>query len=87
MSDEIVTIISTGGAAGVLFYVVKWIIDGKLHPHSEVEGLRADVADLKKINAAQAEALRQSNEQQNQILKILQQLPLAAFDRQWDLDQ
>ena len=68
--DPLQLILSTG-AAGALFYIVKLLVDGKLHTNSEVDGLKADKADLLKINAAQADALRQSNEQQLEILQIL----------------
>jgi len=84
MPNDPLSLVITGGAAGALFYVLRLLIEGKLHTNSEVDGLRADIADLKKINASQAEALKASNEQQNQVLRILRSLPIAVFDRQVD---
>lgn len=69
------TAITVGGAAGVAILVLKWMVDGKLHTDSEVQGLKADKADLLKINAAFAEALKLSNEQQGHILRILRDDP------------
>ena len=60
---EPIQLIATTGAAGVLFYVLKWVVDGKLHNNSEVDGLRQDKKDLLRINASLSEALRSTNAQ------------------------
>lgn len=58
---SVLQLITVGGAAGAFFMMIKWIADGRFHTHSEVEGLRQDKADLLKVNAAQADALKESN--------------------------
>jgi len=67
--------ITVAGAAGALGWVLKLITDNppKLHSHSEVEGLRQDNADLKKVNRTQADALKASNELLPEILKLLRE--------------
>jgi hypothetical protein len=64
----------TGGAAGALLLVLKWIVDGKLHPSSEIDGLRQDKIDLLKINRIQADALKASNEQLAEVARLVQGL-------------
>jgi hypothetical protein len=52
----------TAGAAGAFYFVLKWLVDGKLHTHSEVEGLRADKVALLEVNKEQAAAMKHTNE-------------------------
>ena len=54
-------LIITGGAAGALFYVLKLLVDGKLHTSSEVDGLRDDKSKLFGANGRLAAALEQTN--------------------------
>lgn len=46
----ILQLISTGGAAVVLFWVVAQFVGGKIHSESEVEGLRKRIEALTAIN-------------------------------------
>ena len=62
MDPSLVQALTVGGAAVAFFLVLKWIIDGKLHTHSEVEGLRQDKIDLLQINKDQSAALAASTE-------------------------
>lgn len=50
MPADLISLIATGGAAGAFFYVLKWIVDGKLHSNSELAGKDAQIADLKAAN-------------------------------------
>jgi DUF1009 family protein len=59
------------GAAGALLYVLKLIVDGKLHSNSEVEGLRQDKKDLLAINAILTSAIDKSNDQLTMIIEML----------------
>jgi hypothetical protein len=68
-------VITIGGAAGVLWYVLNLLVSGKLHTNSEVEGLRADIVEYRKTNHALTEALRVSNVQQRDILTLLREGP------------
>lgn len=61
LDPAITNLILVGGAAGAFFVVLWWLIGGKLHTDSEVQGLKQDKADLLAINKAQAEALKDSN--------------------------
>lgn len=68
-----VQIVTVGGAAGALWWVLNLLVGGKLHTHSEVAGLRQDNTDLKKVNRTQADALKASNELLPEILKLLRE--------------
>ena len=59
------------GAAGALLLVLKWIVDGKLHSHSEVDGLKEDKKALLNTVNELSEAIRTSNEQQAKIIELL----------------
>lgn len=59
------------GAAGAFFWVLKWIVDGKLHTHSEVQGLRADKAELSATVKTLTEAVTAGNKTMEEILAIL----------------
>lgn len=59
------------GAAGALLLVLKWIVDGKLHSHSEVDGLKEDKKALLQTVEELSEAIRTSNEQQAKIIELL----------------
>jgi hypothetical protein len=59
------------GAAGALFYVLKLIVDGKLHSNSEIEGLRQDKKDLLAINQSLGAALDRTNAQLSSIVELL----------------
>lgn len=67
-----IQIITLGGAAGMAYFVLKWLVDGKLHTHSEVEGLRQDKAELWAANKLLAEANAEANKGINEILTLLQ---------------
>lgn len=54
-------LILTGGAVAALVWIIRLIVDGKLHSNSEVEGLRKDKADLLAVNERLGEALETSN--------------------------
>jgi hypothetical protein len=75
-----VSLLSTLGAAGALLYVLKLIVDGKLHASSEVDGLRKDKADLLRVTEAQGEALRANNEALAQVLASLRELAQEVRD-------
>lgn len=69
---SIITLLTVGGAAGAFYVILRWLIDGKLHTHSEVEGLQRDKADLLAVNKTQADALERSNsalERSNNLLE------------------
>lgn len=66
--------ITIGGAAGVAFYVLKWLVDGKLHTSSETDGLRQDKVDLIRINDTQGAALKAQNEQGVEIARLLREV-------------
>lgn len=68
-------IILTLGAAGALFYVLKLIVDGKLHSSSEVDGIRADKKELLAVNARMADAIDKSNDQLTMIIELLREDP------------
>ena len=59
--EQLPQLIITGGAAGALFYVLKLIVDGRLHSTSEVDGLRQDKKDLLAANTRLAAAIERSN--------------------------
>lgn len=67
-------LIVVGGAAGALFWVVKLAVDGKLHTSSETDGLRQDKVELLKINETQGQALKASNEQDVEIVRLLREV-------------
>jgi hypothetical protein len=71
MPSDVTTLIITGGAAGAFFLVLKWIVDGKLHSHSEVGGLQQDKKDLLTINSTLSSALDKSNDQLKMIIELL----------------
>lgn len=62
--------LSVGGAAVALLYVLKQLIDGKLHTHSEVDGLLKDKAALLDVNRRQSDALEQANAVMQRILEV-----------------
>ena len=68
-----ISLITVGGAAGVAVWVLKLITDGRLHSSSEVDGLRQDIVDLKKVNTTLSNALKSSNELLPEILKLLRE--------------
>jgi hypothetical protein len=69
---QLVTVL---GAAGALLLVLKWVVDGKLHSSSEVDGLREDKKALLAINAALSEAIDKSNDQLTMIIGLLREEP------------
>lgn len=74
MDGNILQLLTIGGAAGALFWVLKLVTDGKLHSSSETDGLRQDKADLLKVNESQGKALRASNEAWAQMIPLLTQI-------------
>lgn len=66
------TLITLGGAAGALFYVLKLLVDGKLHTNSEVDGLRLDKQHLFAANARLSSGLEKSNATLEDVLGVLQ---------------
>lgn len=68
-----IQLITVGGAAGALWWVLNLIVGGKLHSSSETTGLRQDIVDLKKVNRTQADALKASNELLPEILQLLRE--------------
>lgn len=66
-----VQIVTLLGAAGALFYVLRLLVDGKLHTNSEIEGLRQDKKDLLAINAILSSAIDKSNDQLTMIIEML----------------
>lgn len=75
MPPDSIQLITVLGAAGALLYVLKLIVDGKLHTSSEVDGLRADKDRLIGINARLAEAIDRTNVQLATIIKLLTEDP------------
>ena len=73
LEGQVVQLITTLGAAGALVWVLKLIVDGKLHSHSEVEGLRSDKDALLEVNEVQGKALAAANDQLETILDIYKQ--------------
>ena len=73
LPDTILQLILQLGAAGALIWVLKLIVDGKLHSHSEVEGLRNDKTQLLEVNEVQGEALKAANSQLETVLEIYKQ--------------
>jgi hypothetical protein len=71
--DQIITAIIVTGAAGAFFWVLRQIIDGKLHSSSEVDGLRQDKADLLRINAAISKQLADTNSQLREVIALLKE--------------
>lgn len=67
-----IQLITLGGAAGVSVWVIKQIVDGKLHTHSEVEGLRADKRELFAANKLLANANAEANKLLQRILDRLE---------------
>lgn len=72
MNDP-VQLIMVAGAAGALFYVLRLIVDGKLHSDSEVQGLKQDKVDLLEINKKQNDALDAANKQLAVALAVLKE--------------
>lgn len=66
-------LIITGGAAGALFWVLKQLVDGKLHTHSEIEGLRADKRELFRANGVLTAANAEANKLLQKILELLEE--------------
>lgn len=56
-----IPLITITGAAGAFFWVLQWIVNGKLHTDSEVQGLKEDKKVLfdanAELRATQAETL------------------------------
>lgn len=69
--DKIISFLTIGGAAVALFWVLRLVVDGKLHSSSEVDGLRSDKAELLRINQEMTEALGSANEQLASLVDIL----------------
>lgn len=63
--------ITLAGAGGVALWVLKQLVDGKLHTHSEVEGLKADKAELWKANAVLQSAVDVGNKTLLEILSLV----------------
>lgn len=59
------------GASGALFWVLRLVVDGKLHTSSEVDGLREDKTELLKVNGDLQRALSEQNEQIERLVDIL----------------
>jgi hypothetical protein len=72
MGDPIQLLVLTG-AAGAFLWVLKQIIDGKLHSSSETDGLRQDKVDLLRINGGLNDGLKASNAQLTEILILLRE--------------
>jgi len=69
-----IQLISLLGAAGALYYVLRLIVDGKLHSDSELQGLKQDKIELLAINRQQNDALDASNKQLAVALSVLKEL-------------
>lgn len=61
MPNDPLSIAALGSAAGAFFYVLKLLVDGKLHTNSEVAGKDKQIADLLAINVRLAEANEAAN--------------------------
>lgn len=70
--EAFVQVVLVTGAAGALFYVLKWVVDGKLHSHSEVAGLQADKKELFEANKLKDEAIAEATATLKSILEILE---------------
>lgn len=71
MPDNPLSLVTLLGAAGALLYVLKLIVDGKLHSSSEVDGLKQDKKDLIESNEDLTQALGAANQQLSVALGIL----------------
>ena len=60
-TTSVLQFITVGGAAVAFFWVLRLIVEGKLHSSSEIDGLRQDKQDLLEINSKLSEALDKSN--------------------------
>ena len=69
------SLIMVGGAAAAFFWVLQWIVNGKLHSRSEVDGLRADKRELFTANKELIEANAEANKGIADVLRILADLP------------
>ena len=76
MEGSLLQLLTLGGAAGALLWVLKLLTDKdpKLHTHSEIDGLRKDKASLLAVVKTQGEALQASNEVDREILRLLRKL-------------
>lgn len=71
--EQIVQSITVGGAAAAFYWVLKLLVDGKLHTDSEVNGLRQDKIDLLRINSALSDTLGNTNTQLAEVLRLLRE--------------
>lgn len=71
--ENAINFIMVGGAAGALFYVLRLLVEGRLHTHSEVEGLRQDKADLFQANTALVGTVRETQVTLGEVLRILKE--------------
>jgi hypothetical protein len=75
MDATILQLLTVGGAAGALGWVLRLLTASKpgLHTASEVRGLKQDKVDLLAIVKTLTESLRDSNETDRQILAQLKE--------------
>lgn len=69
--DQLPQLLVTGGAAGALFYVLRLIVEGRLHSDSEINGLREDKKQLLAANARLATGVDHSNTLLQKVLERL----------------
>lgn len=81
MDPSIIQLITVGGAAGALFWVLKLATDGKLHTSSETDGLRQDKVDLLRVNETQGKALKASNEQLAVMVPLIREILTELRER------
>lgn len=70
-TQAIFQLVTVAGAAGALFWVLRLVVDGRLHTSSEVDGLREDKSELLKVNGDLQKALTDQNEQLERLVDIL----------------
>lgn len=66
--DPLPQLVTIGGAAGALFYVLKLLVDGKLHTQSEVDGLAGDKQQLFAAVGRLSSGLERSNKLLEKVL-------------------
>lgn len=69
--DSVIQLIVVSGAAGAFFLVLRWIVEGKLHAKSEVDGLKADKKELISSNRELREANAEANKGLSEALELL----------------
>lgn len=74
-------LLQVGGATVglvVAFQVLRWIVDGRLHANSEVQGLRDDKKELFLVNQRLARALDTSNAQLVDAYRLIREQAAGA---------